>query len=147
VNLFVIDANGDEEKAREEILFIQDIASTPIARRLLSSGMGKFNEFRRTLERKYSNIPAVRSSEWFIDLALSEICRMVKENTDTPLLSDEKRVMENIQTSINTRWNLSETQRFLRNNRDVLVSLLARQGILYNEWSRGMNIFHMISRM
>ena len=59
----VIDANGDEEKAREEIQFIQDIASTPIARRLLSSGMGRFNEFRHRLERKYSNIPAVRTSE------------------------------------------------------------------------------------
>lgn len=143
----VIDANGDKEKAKKEILFIKDIVSTPIARRLLSSGIGKFNEFRRTLERKYSDIPAVRTPEWFIDLTLSEICRIVKENSDSPLQSEEKRVMENIQSLINNRWNLSETQRFLRNNRDILVSLLTKQGILYAEWNRGINIFHLTSRM
>lgn len=143
----VIDANGDKEKAKEEILFLQDIASTPIIRRFLSSGMGKFNEFRRTLERKYSNIPAVRTTEWFIDLALSEICRIAQDNPKIPLLSEEKRVMENIESSINTQWNLTETQRFLRNNRDTLISLLSRQGILYNEWNRGINIFQVTSRM
>lgn len=49
----LINANGDIEIAKKEIEFIQEIAKTPIVRRLLMSGNGKFQEFRRNFEKQF----------------------------------------------------------------------------------------------
>ncbi len=49
----LIDANGDRELAKKEIEFIQEIAKTPIARRLLMNGNDRFQDFRRKFEKQF----------------------------------------------------------------------------------------------
>ena len=49
----VIDSNGNPEKAKKEIAFIQEIAKTPIIRKLLMNGDGKFQDFRVKFEKEF----------------------------------------------------------------------------------------------
>lgn len=57
----IIDSNWDREKAEEEIRFIQEVAKTPIVRRLLSMWTDAFYRFRERVVMRYD--PEWKTSE------------------------------------------------------------------------------------
>jgi hypothetical protein len=135
---YYIDANGDEEKIKEEFEFMKTLLATPILRRSLYSWVGAFRTFQNKIYTKYQEIPAVRTSEWFVDIALSEIFASLPDDLER----EEKRVVDYLKVSLNTRWNLSQTQDILRNNRNTLLSCMKRNGLI-RESSGALNLFSL----
>ncbi len=69
----VIDSNGNPEKAKKEIAFIQEIAKTPIIRRLLMNGNERFQYFRREFEKQHPSKEIDTNPEIFIRKVLDRI--------------------------------------------------------------------------
>ncbi len=131
----LIDGGVSEDEIKKEIEFIQEIAKTPILRRILSGGTAKFMEFRKNITRKYAHITAVSTPEGFIDLALSEILHWAcNENKKMP--SSSREMCRYIQWSLDGKWNLSQTQALLRNHQSELIELLTLSGVIRQDGKR-----------
>lgn len=73
----IIDSNWDREKAEEEIRFIQEVAKTPIVRRLLNMWTDAFYRFRERVAMRYDpEWKTSKNPEQLIKLMLEAILKL-----------------------------------------------------------------------
>ncbi len=118
----VIDSNGNPEKAKKEIAFIQEIVKTPIIRRLLMNGNGKFQDFRVKFEKEFPWREIDTHPELFIRKVLDRII-------DAMSAYDPEMAWAMRDACSSTR-PISDIQQFLRNNRDNIIPLLHKTWLI-----------------
>ncbi len=123
----LIDSNGDPEKAKKEIAFIQEVAKTPIIRRLLMNGNEKFQTFRQQFEKQFPWQEIDTNPVLFTRRVLE---RIVSKIPDEGLTDPQKTLKDQLTTLCTPDVSLSRIQEFLRNKRDQLTPMLHKAGLI-----------------
>ena len=123
----LIDSNGDPENAKKEIAFIQEVAKTPIIRRLLMNGNEKFQTFRQKFEKQFPWQEIDTNPVLFTRRVLE---RIVSKIPDEGLTDPQKTLKDQLATLCTPDVSLSHIQEFLRNKRDQLTPMLHKAGLI-----------------
>ncbi len=138
----LIDANGDRELAKKEIEFIQEIAKTPIARRLLMNGNDRFQDFRRKFEKQFPWIDMDTHPNFFIKKVLE---RILSKMPDDWLTGIQKAFKDQLASMLSPEASLSHIQEFLRNTRDQFIPMLHDSGLIPRDGVQSLNTEKLIN--
>ena len=115
----------------EEIAFIQEIAKTPIIRRLLMNGNGKFQDFRVKFEKEFPWKEIDTNPDLFTKKVLE---RILSKIPDEDLNEAQRTLKENLASMFTPDVSLARIQEFLRNMRDQLIPMLHKTWLIPRDW-------------
>ncbi len=146
--MIIIDSNWDSKKAGKEIEFIQEVAKTPIIRRLLNMGNDSFYRFRDRVAMRYDpEWKTIENPELLIKLMLEAILQIAMDGKDTlnsgnnQIYSGEFRDPTTSLTIIQSRLYGSGNE-----NKRIISEALSKQWI-FDIQSRKFNIEGLIARI